>query len=273
MPSRFNLYRWTRVIGILAFSLFHALTGALAHTQDLRVAAAADLQFAMEDLVAKYQAKTRQPVEVVYGSSGNFFVQIQNGAPFDLFFSADVAFPAKLVERGLADKQSLYCYALGRLAVWADPDEHLNVSTKGFQSLLDPRVRKIAIANPEHAPYGKAAIAALERAGIFDQIKSKLVYGENISQAAQFVQSRNAQAGIIALSLATSSAMQNGDRWVVPVKFHPPLEQSLVLLSASKHKRAAADFLEFVKSAEGRQILVHYGFNPESSATSGGTNP
>jgi molybdate transport system substrate-binding protein len=259
-----NLRNRAALVSLVVF--VYLLISSASQAQQLRVAAAADLQFAMKDLAGKYETKTKQTVEVVYGSSGNFFTQIQNGAPFDLFFSADLSYPEKLADQGLADRDSLYRYALGRLALWAPFDEHLNVSEKGFQSLLDPRVEKIAIANPEHAPYGRAAVDALTKAGIYDQIKSKLVYGENISQAAQFVQSGNAQAGLVALSLAASPSMQNGERWIVPPEYHSPLEQAAVILTSSKNKISASDFLAFVKSPEGREILSHYGFAPAPNA-------
>ncbi|HEY2121927.1 MAG TPA: molybdate ABC transporter substrate-binding protein [Candidatus Acidoferrum sp.] len=254
-----------------AVILAHLFLSSVLPAQQLRVAAAADLQFAMKDLATKYEARTKQAVEIVYGSSGNFFTQIENGATFDLFFSADTSYPTKLIEQGFADKPSFYRYALGRLTIWASADVHLNVAEQGFQSLLDPRVHKIAIANPEHAPYGRAAVSALQKAGIYEQIKSKLVYGENISQTAQFAQSGNAQVGLVALSLATSPSMQTGDRWVVPIEYHSPLEQAAVVVTSSKNKKAASEFLDFVKSSEGREILAHYGFT--LSSDSGGKNP
>jgi molybdate transport system substrate-binding protein len=260
-----------RITATGAVILAHMFLSSVLPAQQLRVAAAADLQFAMKDLAAKYEARTKQVAEVTYGSSGNFFTQIENGAPFDLFFSADINYPTKLIDQGFADKSSLYRYALGRLTVWAPADEHLNVAEKGFQALLDPRVHRVAIANPEHAPYGRAAVAALQKAGIYEQIKSKLVYGENISQTAQFVQSGNAQVGLVALSLATSSSMQTDDRWVVPIEYHSPLEQAAVILTSSKNKKAASEFLDFVKSLEGREILARYGFT--RSSDSGGKNP
>ena len=136
-----------------------------------------------------------------------------------MFFSADSSYPSQLIGHNFADKSSLYRYAIGRLAFWASRDEHLDLAGRGFQILLDLRVSKIAIANPEHAPYGRAAVAALQKAGIYEQVKPKLVYGENISQAAQFVQSGSAQVGLVALSLAISPAMQGGDRWLVPADF------------------------------------------------------
>jgi molybdate transport system substrate-binding protein len=250
----------SRLLRLAVVVLFCLLAVSISASQELRVAAAADLQFAMKDLATDYQAKTKQPVSVTYGSSGNFFTQIQNGAPFDLFFSADISYPQKLIDSKLADPQTLYTYAFGRLALWALPEEHLNLAAKGLSVLLDPQVQKIAIANPEHAPYGKAAVAALQKAGLYDQVKAKFVFGESISQAAQFAQSGNAQVGIIALSLAISPAMQQGDRWLVPADLHPPLEQAAVLISASKNKDAAASFLDFVKSPQGKEILAKYGF-------------
>lgn len=249
-------------VGLLCELFFSPV---MIRAQELRVAAAADLQPGMKDLAAKYQTQTHRNVEMVYGSSGNFFTQIENGAPFDLFFSADLSYPTKLIDQGLADKDSLYRYGLGRIVIWASADQHLNVSEKGFQSLLSPQVKKIAIANPEHAPYGRAAVAALEKAGLYDQVKCKLVYGENISQAAQFVQSQNAQVGLIALSLAISPMMAGGDRWLVPFDFHPPLQQAVVIIAASKNKKAAADFLNFVRSPAGREVLSNYGFLPPAA--------
>ena len=264
-PSRFcsRLLR----LGVIALLCLSAIS--ISAGQELRVAAAADLQFAMKDLGASYQVKTKQSVSVTYGSSGNFFTQIQNGAPFDLFFSADISYPQKLVDAGLAERQTLYTYAFGRLALWALPEEHLHLAEKGLSALLDPKVQKIAIANPEHAPYGKAAVAALQKTGIYDQVKAKFVFGENISQAAQFAQSGNAQVGIIALSLAISPAMQQGDRWLVPADLHPALEQAAVVTSASTNKSAASFFLDFVKSAQGKEILAKYGFTM-TQAPSGG---
>jgi molybdate transport system substrate-binding protein len=139
-------------------------------------------------------------------------------------------------------------------------DEKVDVTTQGWRTLLDASVQKIAIANPEHAPYGRAAVAALQNARIYDRVKAKLVYGENISQAAQFVQSGNAQTGIIALSLAISPPMRDGKRWEIPADMHPALEQGAVVLKSATNKKAARAFLEFVKSAAGRAILAKYGF-------------
>ena len=253
-----------RLILVLGFSVGVQSTLS-AQQQEIRVAAAADLNFAMTDLAAQYKKQSGAAVSVTYGSSGNFFSQIQNGAPFDLLFSADIEYPRKLEAAGLTKPGTLYEYAVGRIAIWLPPDANLNVNKEQWKSLLDTSVHKIAIANPEHAPYGRAAVAALKNAGIYEQVQAKLVYGENISQASQFVQSGNAQAGIIALSLALSPPMRSGKCWQIPPSMHPPIEQAAVMLKAAKNKEAARAFLEFVKNETGRQILAKYGFTVPSS--------
>jgi molybdate transport system substrate-binding protein len=239
-----------------------------AQGQEVRVAAAADLKFAMGELGEQFEKQTGTKLSVTSGSSGNFFSQIQNGAPFDLFFSADIEYPKKLEEAGLAEPGTLYEYALGRIVIWTPADTKVDLAKQGWNALLDASVQKISIANPEHAPYGRAAVAALQKAGIYEQVKAKLVYGENISQAAQFVQSGNAQAGIVALSLANSPGMKDGKRWEIPAEMHPPIEQGAIVLKGAKNKEAATAFLEFVKSVAGRAILIKYGFTlPEKTGT------
>jgi molybdate transport system substrate-binding protein len=144
--------------------------------------------------------------------------------------------------------------------IWTPADAKVDVVKEGWRALLDERVQKIAIANPEHAPYGRAAVGAMQKAGIYDQVKAKLVYGENISQAAQFVQSGNAQAGIIALSLAILPPMNDGKRWGIPAELHAPIVQGAIVLRNAKNKGTALAFLEFVKSDAGRALLSKYGF-------------
>jgi molybdate transport system substrate-binding protein len=230
-----------------------------ARASEVSIAAAADLKFAMADLAAQFETQTGNKVNVTYGSSGNFFSQLQNGAPFDLFFSADMDYAQKLESAGLVEPGSLYRYAVGNLALWSPVDSKLDLAA-GWKVLLDDRVKKIAIANPEHAPYGRAAVAALKKAGIYQQVKSKLVFGENISQAAQFAQSGNAQVGIVALSLAISSAMRDGQRWNIPPDMHPPIDQAVVLMKNAKNKDAAGAFLDFMKTDQARATLTKYGF-------------
>src|SRR5437016_9798867 len=250
---------WFR-LSALILSAFLVLQEARAQGREIRVAAAADLKFAMEELSQQFEKQTGTRVNVTYGSSGNFFSQIQNGAPFDLFFSADIEYPRKLEAAGLTEPGTLYEYAVGRIVIWMPPDAKVDVTVQGWKALLDASVEKIAIANPEHAPYGRAAVVALQKADIYEQVKLKLIYGENISQAAQFVQSGNAQAGIVALSLAVSPAMRDGKRWEIPQEMHPALEQGAIVLKDAKNKDSARAFLEFVKSTTGRTILATYGF-------------
>lgn len=231
-----------------------------AQGAQISVAAAADLTFALADLSKEYESQTHNTLKIVYGSSGNFFSQIQNGAPFDVFLSADSEYPRRLEAAGLAEPGTLYKYAIGEIAIWSSADLDLQFTTKQWQALLDARVQKIAVANPAHAPYGSTAIAAMKKAGIYQQVLPKLVYGENVSQAAQFVQSGNAQVGIIALSLALSPSMKSGHTWEIPGDMHAPIEQAAVVLKRAKDKRAARSFVEFLKSPTARGILADYGF-------------
>jgi molybdate transport system substrate-binding protein len=241
------------------------LTASHARAQSVKIAAAADLKFAMDELASQFEKQSGTKLDVTYGSSGNFLTQIQNGAPFDLFFSADSEYPKKMEAAGLAEPGTLREYAVGRIVIWTPSDSGINAAEDGWKSLLDQRVKKVAIANPEHAPYGRAALAAMKKAGIYEQVKDKLVYGENISQAAEFVQSGNAQAGIIALSLAASPAMKNGDRWEIPADSYPPIKQAAVMLKASENKDAARRFLDFVSGPQAREILQRYGFTVPTS--------
>ena len=226
----------------------------------IRLAAAADLQFAMTDLAAQFEKQTATKVDVTYGSSGNFFAQIANGAPFDLFFSADMDYPRRLEAAGLAEPGTLCEYAIGHLVIWTRSDARTDVAKQGFKALLNPSVQKIALANPEHAPYGRAAVAALRTAGLYEQLLPKLVYGENAAQAAQFVQSGNAQAGLLPLSMALSPAMSAGRWWELSAGGYPAIEQGAILLKRAEHQAAARRFLDFVRSAAGRRTLTKYGF-------------
>ena len=236
------------------------LQGSQVQPRKLRIAAAADLKFAMDELSREFAKQTGANISVTYGSSGNFFAQLENGAPFDVFFSADIEYPRKLEAQGLAERGTLFEYAVGRIVIWLPKETKLDLAKLGWQALRDPSISKIAIANPEHAPYGRAAVEALQQAGVYEAVKDKLVYGENISQAAQFVQSGNAQAGIIAMSLAVSPEMRDGKRWEIPAEMHRPLEQGAVLLNSAENKELARDFLQYVKGAAGRAALSKYGF-------------
>ena len=248
-----------RAVGLVFLACVLMFAPISLHAQTIRIAAASDLQFVLPELAAQYEKQSGVKLAITFGSSGNLFAQIQNGAPFDLFFSADISYPGKLLTARLADADSLQVYATGRLVLWLPPDSPLDPST-GLKILLDPRIQKIAIANPEHAPYGRAAVAALQHAGLYELLKPKLVLGENISQAAQFVQSSSAQAGLLAYSLASSPSLQSGKRWEVPADYYPQVEQVVVLLSASPNKMAANEFLAFLKTPAARSTFERYGF-------------
>ena len=242
-----------------ALFLFSFFLSSAVGAQTLRIAAASDLQFVLPELTTQYEKQSGVKLAVTYGSSGNLFAQIQNGAPFDLFFSADVNYPHQLVVAQLADASSLEVYAVGHLVLWLPPDSPLDPSG-GLKILLDPRIQKVAIANPAHAPYGRAGVAILRDAGLYDQVKSKLVFGENISQAAQFVETGSAQAGFLAYSLTFSPAMKTGKFWTIPTDKYPPVEQAAVLLNASSNKEAAITFLAFLRTPTARAIFERYGF-------------
>lgn len=229
----------------------------------IRVAAASDLRFALDELVTKYEA-SRPGVEipVTYGSSGNFFSQLSNKAPYDLFLSADAEYPRKLAEAGLAVRGSEFLYARGRLVLWVARASSLDVERRGLEAVTDPSVRKIAIANPRHAPYGRAAEAALKTAGLYERVRDRLVLGENIAQTAQFVESGAADAGLIALSLATAPALLDKGRfWTVPATLHPKIEQGGAILSWAGDPPAARDFAAFLTSETGQETLARYGFD------------
>jgi molybdate transport system substrate-binding protein len=240
------------------------LCGGIVLAQDLSVAAAADLQFAFKDVASQFEKDSGHHVQVTFGSSGNFFAQIQNGAPFDLFFSADSDYPKKLEAAGLTEPGSFYSYAVGKIALWAPRASALDLN-RGLKVLLDPSIKKIAIANPEHAPYGRAAVAALKHENLYDQVSNKFVIGENISQTATFVASGNADVGIIALSLALSPTMQKDGKYVeIPAGDYPPLEQAAVILKSSKQKEIARQFITFLQSPATTGMMRQYGFTVPS---------
>ena len=233
---------------------------AIALADDIAVAAASDLQFAIKELIVEYEKQTGHHVKLSLGSSGNFYAQLQQGAPFDLYFSADIGYPKKLEEAGLTVPGSLYRYAVGRVVLWAPKQSPVEVS-KGLTVLRDAAVRKIAIANPKHAPYGRAAVAAMEQSQVYAEVKDRLVLGENISQAAQFIESGACDVGIIALSLAMAPVMKSaGSYWLIPAEAHPPLEQGAVIMKQSKQQDAARHFLQFIQGPQGQEVMTRYGF-------------
>jgi len=237
-------------------ALLSAACGHPAQPHKLSIAAAADLQFALAEAARQFhQQHPQTELAVDYGSSGNFYAQIRNGAPFDLFLSADIRYPRNLAHDGIVPANSVYVYAAGRIVVWVPASSKLDPAT----ALRDPAVQRIAIANPQHAPYGRAAEAALRSMGIYDSVAKKLVLGENISQTMQFVQSGAADTGIVALSLAVApNVRQQGRYWEVPVSAYPKIEQGGVIL---KDSPAAREFREWLLGSSGRSLLKQYGFS------------
>ena len=230
---------------------------------EITAAAASDLTFALTEIAHHFEQKTGNRVKLAFGSSGNFFAQIQNGATFDVFFSADVDYPRKLAANGLAVAPTLWVYGTGRIVLWVPSGSPLNLGKMGMKALLDPSVQKIAIANPAHAPYGRAAKSALENLKLYDQVCDKLVLGENISQTAQFVESGNAQIGILALSLALAPTLKDkGTYWEIPANSYPPIEQAAIIPTAATDKTLARTFLDYVRMPEAQAILHEYGFQP-----------
>ena len=247
-----------RVVNILLSVLL--VSPLWASAQEITAAAAADLQFALPDVAARFQKQTGKTVKLTYGSSGNFFAQLQNGAPFDIFFSANLDYPKKLQAAGLTEPNSYYEYATGKIVIWVANDSKLDLSS-GPQSLLNPGITKIAIANPEHAPYGQAAVAAMKKENVYDKISGKLVLGENISQTASFVVSGAADVGIVALSLALGPGMKDKGRYVeIPSADYPPIQQACVIMKSSKDKATAQEFLNFFKTPAAQALLRSYGF-------------
>ena len=244
---------------VAAFALLTCVPALRA--QEITVAAAADLQFAFQDVAARFEKQTGARVKLIFGSSGNFFAQLQNGAPFDVFFSADIGYPQKLEAAGLTEPGTLYRYATGKIVLWAPKGSQLDVG-RGLAVLLDPNVHQIAIANPEHAPYGRAAVAALKSEKLYGRLSSKFVLGENISQTASFVVSGSADAGIIALSLALAPSMkEKGKYFEIPGDDYPAIEQAAVVMKSSPQKATAEKFVNFLKQPAIVELLKSYGFS------------
>jgi molybdate transport system substrate-binding protein len=239
---------------------FPASQSARKSCGTVSVAAASDLASAMNEIAGHFEQATGCMVRVSTGSSGNFLSQIENGAPFDVFFSADIEYPKTLEREGLAEAGATYLYAVGKIVLWVRNDSRLDVG-KGFAVLRDPSIQKVSIANPQHAPYGRAAEEALRNAGVYDAVKDRLVLGENISQAAQFVESGNADIGVVALSLAMSPPLKaKGRVWNIPENLYSPIRQGVVVMRGAQNPSGAQQFLAYIKSPAARALLEHYGF-------------
>lgn len=242
----------------IIFSLLLSLSIKFSLAQDvILVAAASDLKFAFDSVVVAFGKMNKGKVKVTYGSSGKLTEQISNGGPFHIFFSADISYPQQLKTKGFTTSE-IYQYAVGRIVLWSRKID----TRKGMNALLDPSIKKIAIANPAHAPYGKRAMESVEYYKLTKAVSPKLVFGENISQAAQFVATGAADMGIIALSLALSANMQKekGSYFLIPAESHLTLIQAAVITRKGKGNKLATSFFEFVKSDKAISILKSFGF-------------
>lgn len=246
-----------KIIQTLLLACLLSLT-ASAHAEKITVAAASDLKFAMDEIVATFvKARPGDTVDVVYGSSGKFHTQIQQGAPYDLYFSADIAFPRELAKAGLASSE-VRPYAFGRIVLWS---ASLDASKMTLAHLADPKITRVAIANPKHAPYGKRTVEALQASGLWEKVEPKLVYGENIAQTAQFVRTGNAQIGVIALALAINPELaRQGGYSLIPDKLHEPLEQGFIITRHAKGNALAKRFADYMGTKAARAVMTRYGF-------------
>lgn len=249
-------------------TLFFAIGPVLAaRAETVTIAAAADLTFCIEELNQSYQqSHPDTELKLSTGSSGNFSAQIQNGAPFDVFLSADIQYPKTLASGGFVDRSTLTVYAVGRIVLWTTKPDTVNLD-QGINVLRDrAAVKKLAIANPEHAPYGRAAKAILENSGIWAEVQDRIVQGENIAQTAQFVQTGNVDAGFVALSLLLSPNLPRIGRYIeMDPKLYPKLEQAMVLTTAGSKRPVARAYFQFLQSPAARKIFDQYGFTLPAS--------
>jgi len=242
----------------LAAILMPTACGAATPANHLTIAAASDLKFAMAEIVEAFgHDNPAARLDVSYGSSGKFRTQIEQGAPYDMYFAADIAYPRALADKGLA-ASAVMGYAVGRIVLWSG---NLDATAMTMASLADPKIRHIAIANPRHAPYGKRAAEALRASGMWDKVEPKLVYGENIAHAAQLVETGNAEVGLIALSLAVNPVLlAQGGYWLIPADLHQPLEQGYIITRHGAENELARRFAEYLRTAAARAVMIRYGF-------------
>lgn len=259
-----RLFRGCGVLALLCWSVVALFSGdGAAATQTpspLDVAAASDLRFVFEELGILFEQQTQARIRLTFGSSGQLKTQIEQGAPFDVFFSANDNFVHNLVAQGLVLPDTVRLYAIGRIVLWVRSASPLDIGT-GLSLLRDERIRYVAIANPAHAPYGLAAVQALRTTGLFEWVQTKFVLGENISQTLQFVQTGNADVGIVALSLAVAPVVRTTGRyWLIPGYIHQPIRQGAGVVARSKQQARARAFLTFVNGPTGRPVMQRYGF-------------
>lgn len=247
---------------LLLSALLASRAPAAESQRALAVAAAANLKSAAEELARAFEAeRPGARVALSVGASGAFFAQIQNGAPFDVFLSADREYPTKLVAAGLAAAADERVYAIGTLVVWLPPGSRLDVAGEGLAALAAPEVKRIAIANPAVAPYGRAAEAALRRAGVLDAVRGRLVLGASVGQAAQFASTGAADAALLPRSLTREEALAAGTVVPLPRALAPPIEHSALVLSGAREPALARAFLAFLGGAEARAVLARHRYD------------
>jgi len=231
-------------------------TSTTSNSQEITVAAASDLMPAFEEIGREFESAHKTKVVFVFGSTGLLTKQIENGAPMDLFAAANVSYIDQLEHKGLIIPDTKAIYGRGRITLWTDAGSNLRL--EGIADLARPEVTRIAIANPDHAPYGLAARQAFETVGIWERVKPKLVYGDNIRQTLQYAETGNVDVAIVALSLS----LQSRGRWtLIPEELHKPIDQALAVIKSTKNEAAARAFATFVKGQQGQAVLQKYGFS------------
>lgn len=244
-----------RIFPLLAAAMF----SLSAYAEEAQIAVAANFIKPAQAIAEKFNQQSGHKVSVISGSTGKFYAQIKNGAPFDAFLSADDETPAKLEKEQATVSGTRFTYAIGKLALWSPQagvvDDKGEVLSKGDFTHL-------SVANPKLAPYGAAAVDTLTALGMKDKLQDKIVYGENIAQTHQFVASGNAQLGFVALSqIYAEGKVSSGSAWIVPVKLYSPLRQDAVLLLKGKDNKAAAGFLDYLKSKEAQTVIKSFGYD------------
>lgn len=242
---------------LLSLVLFFPMAVTPALAEQVLVAVAANFVPPFREVAMEFEKTTGHNVQVASGSSGNFYAQIKNGAPFDVFFSADNERPKFLEDEGFGVKGSRFTYAIGRLVLWS-PDPNL---VKGEDTLRSESFKHLAIANPKTAPYGAAAMQAMQKLGLWESVQSRLVMGENLGQTMGFIESGNAELGFLALSQVMDPKMKGkGGRWDVPINLHEPIQQDVVLLAKGKDNPAAKALMEFMGGPQATAIIERYGY-------------
>lgn len=257
MPTRTCRTEYPKISCYLLASLLVLPVAGTVHAEEILVAVASNFALPMSKLVENFETETGHEVELAFGSSGRFYAQILNGAPYQVFLSADQEKPEQLEESGLTVNDSRFTYATGSLVLWS-ADEDL---VTGGAEVLDGDYRRLALANPELAPYGRAATQVLEALGKLEQLRPRWVQGENIAQAYQFVETGNAELGFVALSQVIEAGdLKSGSGWRVPAELHEPIRQDAVLLRRAENCDACRQFMDYLRSDEVRRELQSFGY-------------